>query len=242
METKPRFKNSFNVQGTFGELMHFKEEVIKMGWGQSKNSINDYSEKLIAFQFAGSGHKHGGKFWNIIDLNGNTCQSLSTPEGWKRALSLAEEKEEEVPEYIYFDSSLAAPSCYKIGKIYKVNHWFVESEKIGCSTDLRDKQYSWVSSTAEAFARQELLEEAKRRYPVGTVFAQMYGLAISHTSSGIFEIDKDNDIFMVTEDDYRWFVYRHCRWATIIPEEKTPTKEEIERVLNHLIKEHGKNI
>ena len=194
METKPRFKNSFGVTGTKGEIAHFKELADSIGWIKDSTLCN---KSLVWFESSLSKISSlSGKYWSPIKLKSPI--SLSTPEGWQRALSLAEEKEEEVPEY--YEAITSATNLTK-GKIYK----FVKM----CP-------------------RQELLEEAKRRYPVGTKYKSV--------PEGHMAIVRGDFIYLsnAITDGWGGVVYHNEQWAEIIPEEKAPTKEEIERVLNYL--------
>lgn len=163
METKPRFKNSFGVTGTQTELTLFGEEVKKIGWVYKKCTTHDFSEHLY-FKGGDIEIKYGlnrGQYWSPNSIEGSGINiDISTIEGWQRALSLAEEKEEV--------QALKDLTNITKGKVYK----FV---------DISDRLFTWIRiigdneyvdgydkkvlkpSTKEAHDRQELLEQAKKK-------------------------------------------------------------------------------
>lgn len=177
METKPRFKNSFGVKGTKGELLHFAE--------------------------------------------------ISYTEGWQRAISLAEEKEE-VPEYV--ECIQYSKNCLTKGKIYKV---FNSDASFTFIDDDRNTRNGWISrnfkpSTKEAFIRQELLEEARKRgYKEGVYIKTKEGVVASLI--GDLRWSKDT----ITTDYV--YIYKNGWWAEIITEEPRYTLSEISEALKETL-------
>lgn len=93
-----KFKNTFGVTGTQTEIDLFIKEVEKLGWkhqpyhGISVNAIFLNSNiKNIDLKI--------GCFWRSSNI-GSTTISLSTLSGWNKAVELASEEEEEIPEYV----------------------------------------------------------------------------------------------------------------------------------------------
>lgn len=59
---------------------------------------------------------------------------------------------------------------------------------------------------------QELLEEAKRRYPIGTVFRSFFGVMCTVKNKPCYNLGAYNSILI---DDV--YVYRDGRWAEVLP-------------------------
>ncbi len=159
MEIKPRFKNSFGVTGTETEIDLLKKHAISAGYN-FKNT--GYNRGLLWLE------GYTKMLWNPVSLSHPIC--LSTPEGWQRALSLAEEKEEEVPEYVKF---ICTYEKLTTGKIYKFNRWgegkmymWIEND-IGEDVGYATSQFEL--STKEAYERQELLEKTPTKEEIERV-------------------------------------------------------------------------
>lgn len=231
---KPRFKNSFGVTGTIGEIMHFKEIATSMGWHLT--SSHDGSK---AMNF----HGNNGHFWNTTrrEIHSIDNVSLSHPEGWQLALFLVEEKEEEVPEYVEAIRYNCPGSQFTCGKIYKV-HGFKPSGNYWLTSDNGNENNGWHKdnlkpSTKEAFTRQELLQEAQNRgYKRGVkVKSSYFNNAEFIIRNGVFYYESVGGLpSLIDNNDCNGnYIYYQGKWSEII-DESTPSKEEIERVLNHL--------
>lgn len=170
METRPKFKNSFGVSGTKGEMLHFREIVEDMGWKFQGNYAGGCFLIFKAGQEISPPLLKLNHYWEQ-DHQGSYPEEkmihLSTPEGWQRALYLAEEKEEEVPEYVEWNDQKDMIYELTVGKTYKLlaiehgNKYYVVENNNGCKCQYGSSFFK--PSTAEAYARQELLEEAKKR-------------------------------------------------------------------------------
>lgn len=126
--------------------------------------------------------------------------------------------EDKTPEYvecIYAESSFEEPTRFVEGEVLKV--YGVDN---GGQVKLyKDGYYDWYPldgllwkfkpSTKEAYDRQELLKEAKKRYPVGTKFKSIYSDEIITVKTNTYRVFEDNDVIV----DYFNFIYNGGKWA-----------------------------
>lgn len=153
-----KFKNTFGVTGTETEIDHFIKEVEKMGWNfKSTTSILD------CLFFNGD----NGEFWYRVSKIDNHVISLSTLDGWNKALELASEKEqEEIPEYVECINN-ANCSHLILGKIYPLiitkniqvfpDFYIIEDKK---RPEVYHKKH-FIDSTLEDFQIQEVVVNKK---------------------------------------------------------------------------------
>lgn len=154
---------------------------------------------------------------DIIDFNGLKVEV--TMNLIKANTELFVVEEELLPEYWectndYVDSE---DNEYITGSIYKAYNKYINNViRIGsfsCNEFFKP-------STKEAFERQELLEEAKRRYPVGTRFKSVLSGKIYTIKSTSYRwIIKGIEV-----DDAPW-VYYDGKWAEILTPLKISIKE-----------------
>lgn len=229
METKLRFKNSFGVMGTITEIELFAKEIRKLGWIHSEEMIarqRNYLPGTHLFLYS-DGHLYNGNYFTVIEY-----LSLSTLEGWKRAISLAEEKEEEVPEgkKEYWKLKNKADDLYfgrdyEFGKVYHES--YMPENILVCHPlifILKNWPHKWevaCPETNEDFIRQELLEEAKIRYPIGTRYKSCGGFEHITDRTPMFWGETNN----IYAKHNAGFIYDvNIKWAEIITE---PTLEKV---------------
>jgi hypothetical protein len=168
---------------------------------------------------------------------------LSLPDEWDKAIKLASEVEEEVPEYVKLVRTYGSGTGMTIGKIYKVcdtNIWVddlgVQRNTLkGCLEDvelIRSSKSEYDAQELE-FKKKELLEEAKKRYPVGTRYkiVHMPEVIREVTSHDLHEttfVNSSNRLHInllskhISGEDSRCeaaSVYFNGQWATIVEDE-----------------------
>jgi hypothetical protein len=110
-EIKMKFKNKFTVQGNESLLKAFEEETKKIGW-VFRNKINWVQGANTSIIYEGNATDS----CNWANHTGS-CKVYTLPNDWDKALELAKEVIEEIPEYV----ELLEEYCgYKKGDIAKV--------------------------------------------------------------------------------------------------------------------------
>lgn len=224
------FKNTFGVSGTETEINLFIESAIKIGW----TFIHDVSAKYkLYFIHNWSVYKKEGNFNRVYEERiGSTFICISTLEGWSKAIELASEEEEveSIPEYV--ECTHFPNLSFIKGKIYKIKSSIIDSELAGAHSIYEwhfNKKY-FTPSTLEAFQSQELLEEAKRKYPVGTKYKNVEYLgSIFEVQEGSFVFDDDKIIIFENGQPCVW---NAGQWTEIIPLE--PSRYTVEEFINKI--------
>lgn len=158
---------------------------------------------------------------DIIDFNGLKVEVTMNLIKANPELFVVEEEKELLPEYwecIKNDTTSTFLVKIQKGRIYKrcnierwnkhiVHHYGIYI----CTVGSKEQIKYFKPSTKEAFERQELLEEAKRRYPVGTRFKSVLsGKIYTIESTSHKWIDKG-----IEADNLPW-VYYDGNWAEIL--------------------------
>ena len=175
------FKNRFGVRGSVPLIKAFKSEVEQLGWKYDDNFTNwedlDNRAPNPLLYFCVDNHSSMKK--NHFSLSSSNSNVLTLPQDWNKALELAAEVEEEVvkvPEYVKCIKS--HNNQFTKDKIYETRDYFgsVKKDDNGDSNGITLEGYFIPSTKAEfdaqelEYKKQELLSEAKRRYPVGCKF------------------------------------------------------------------------
>ena len=136
-------------------------------------------------------------------------------------------EEELLPEYMECIKTVC--DNYTLGKIYKIIDYnnFPKQISIIGDNNYRNDIYCWEEgylscsnncfkpSIKEAFQRQELLEEAKRRYPVGTRFKGMFTDSV-YISEDKFVLKEMNIACTCDGRDIIIFDAGNNKWAVIL--------------------------
>lgn len=222
-----KFKNSFGVTGSETEINFFLKEIHKLGWKYL--SFNRLTT-LVYF------NAKEGEYNYCDSIIGTEEVLLSNASGWNRALLLANEEIEEAPEYVraLINSRAMGFSKGKIYIVYNIDSSFIFINNDRGYRNGFDKS-NFEPSTKEAYDYQELLKEAKRRYPVGVI---VKSLVLNYKgriiSDDIHEYSNHSKVWL-RADGFNALVYEDGIWAEIIPEEKTYTKSEIKEMFNRFI-------
>lgn len=216
MENK-KFKNSFCVKGTDTELFLFTNECEKLGWRKG-STCNIHKTNIIAFD------KYNGTYDYMYDCAANNISTLQIHD---YALGLAKEVVED-EKYFKLIGDLGAYPNTKPNYIYRLT----DKPYVYTASFMQNKfTEDWQECTKEDYDRQELLEEAKRRYPIGTIVKELTVIGEE------FVIEKHFD--SVKYQDQVWFsaqgkmrkvnalVYKNGEWAKVVKNEPKFTIDEI---------------
>lgn len=216
-----KFKNSFGVTGTPTEIELFRKEAEFLGWQVEKE---EYTSNKVSF------NNENSICYYVDNVIYGKRLSLSTPSGWKEAISLASEVDEEERYLMFYSHGIEL-----IGKLLEeCDRYILYNSGITYSVDKKDAK----QATKEDFDKQELLEEAKRRYPIGTKIRINYGGKNEAIIKGHEQIHPhclDEVWFAVKEarSNINFLpVYYRGKYAEIIPQEepKYTHKEWIDKI------------
>jgi len=210
-------------------------------------NINPLSKSITKKQFKSittAGFKNDLPKWD---------KQFSLPEEYNEALAFAKEQlldkywVEEVPEYVECINieGIGRKEWYILGKVYPVI-----KEEQGFNIPDEESGHSWnvyngvvwkyfKPSTKKAYDEQMLLQEIKKKYPVGTKF---YPAHVKNTkkegaycviTNDKFRIEFNNDIYALTDENlaysfdkkdgnnsYNRVVFSDGKYAEILPEIK----------------------
>jgi hypothetical protein len=168
-----KFKNTFAVTGSKSLLKAFEEELEVLGYEICKQScyktektiVNNWRNNINKISYAVIGHP------KIASVD----HHFILPQDWNKALELAAEVEEEIPEYIEATNNCSV--YYIKGYVYKVlDTKNLSSVRLTCSkkTDWANSETNlyvdfnkaeWKASTKEAYEAQfELKPEVGKWY------------------------------------------------------------------------------
>lgn len=187
-----KFKNSIAIRGNKALLRAFSEELNGLEYklvGENIDNYTGYKDTLETPMYITTNTSHAccknGEYTFAMN-NGAHSDSdyYALPQDWDKALELAKEVEEEIPEYIKCTGSAPESTKFTYNKIYKLeggsdNKRYNIKDNHGkiCNLPINGGVWIWVPSTKAEFdaqeleyKKQELLSEAKRRYPVGCKF------------------------------------------------------------------------
>ena len=220
-----KFKNDLYIEGSQSLLKAFAEEIEKLGWEYKNTMTSNCNPKSFSkgintlFCKKNEGY-YGQNYWTFENYS-----FLHLPQDWNKAIALASEVVEEIPEYVKCTNWLG--DLYTNGKIYKVADGIIihDSGKSHRNISYYGFTSKFIPSTLKEYDAQqleikkkELLDEANRRYPVGTKFySSLCG----------------NYVYTVESNDYYWYhnnqivvntttgpsIYTRGKWAEIIKEE-----------------------
>ena len=247
-----KFKNNFGVKGSLPLLKALKEEVEKLGWKYDNDFNSGHSKSNPDLYFNARRPKDAMKINHFSFSNASNCTIYTLPQQWDECLKAASELEEEIPEYIEFIDDTF--TCFTEGVIYPLN----EEGRCQCNTGeyLSAMQYpkdkKWMKpSTKSAYEKQQkefkiqkLLEEAARRYPVGTKFRCLVTNNIETIPKNTtFKIDWGgigNQIYSYVNERLFHKHYYNGKWAEIIEPKKEVEPWAIGTYVVFL-KEYGKS-
>jgi hypothetical protein len=240
-----KFKNSLNIAGSSALLSALRNELITIGY-------KDITEE----------HGFKAPFKGLTTYTNNKCClrgnynstygdsnpiELTLPQDWDKAIQLASEVEEEVPEYVKVIAAYNGSSGWWIpGDIYKVNSWKLTEGKglhatftqinnrtNGWSEDSFNTYNTWkkyfIPATKKEFDAQELefkkkelIEEAKRRgYKEGIKIILIRGKVgqTSCSTGGNFKYHNIQDELTLENNSSINTIYYQGEWATIVEDE-----------------------
>jgi hypothetical protein len=220
-----RFKNNFGVKGSLPLLMALKEEVEKLGWKYDY----DFAPwgKRPDLYFNANNEEVSMKTQHFSSSSVYTCTIYILPQQWDECLKAASELEERIPEYVrllHDDYGFKKDDIAKvIGK--KASGYIVfVPKRHSYSTQYPNVWYNiscTEPSTKEAYEKQqkefkikELLKEAERRYPVGTIVNSLGGNSKAAITEPTFTLRGNNPKLIQNHGDC--LVYDNGKWAEII--------------------------
>jgi hypothetical protein len=175
-----------------------------------------------------------GDYWGL-DKDGKQIYLYAS-----RTRTLAEIIElpnvKEVPEYV---ECINSSGWYALEKsvIYPIDHMINQCIIKSMRDAIREYPNDFEPSTKEAYEaqqekikREELLEEAKRMYPVGTMVNSLvpgYKKTISHKQE--YSYSRNEIWFNSLDGENNILVYENGKWAEIISTPKEMTVAELEK-------------
>lgn len=236
-----------HIHGKLLDNTYFQEEILVFG----KYKVGDI---VVSLKCVGKYRKIGEMFAVLSDSSKNrlyfepmTCST--EPESWRLATleeieaynqgirNVADIKPKDckvVPEYVECVSSKT--HHYKEGKIYTWPDTITEEGKPNKPDILKGGVWEFKPSTKEAYDEQqeklkmeELLNEAKRRYPTGTkvravldgpeLTTEIFTLTDSHYWASGSKVPA-----CYTEEGHPVCLHLSGKWAEIVKEEPKPTE------------------
>ncbi len=142
---------------------------------------------------------------------------------------------EEIPDYF---ECINVSKGFTLGKIYKLENTYNYPEEIAVKCDYGDiiEVASWTAkyiknnyncfkpTTKQAFEKQEMLEKAKKDYPVGTIFRSLIIpeelQEVTEATYSIKTIFGNGDLYATVRTDKHFgggCLFYRGKWAEIIP-------------------------
>jgi hypothetical protein len=181
------FKNEFGVEGSTSLIKAFKAEVESLGWIYDENftrwdDLSNRDNPLLYFCVDDNSTMKRNHF--SLSACDNKERIFILPQDWSKALELASEVEETIPEYVKCTGNGMCGNSFVYDRIYKLESGST-SKRYNIRRndgDIRDYLikgglWIWIPSSKAEFDAQEkrlkeeaLLKEAKLKYPIGTIF------------------------------------------------------------------------
>lgn len=157
-----KFKNQLAILGQVSLKEAFIKELSELGYQAHPRSIGfSYPDYPVQVNQYGGNGIYG--VWSNINHSGYSPIILTLPQDWNKALQLASEVEEQVPEYAECTlSNPIGPESFTKGKIYKVegvhpkypDMYLIEKDNLGSNTNGWYKK-NFIPSTKEKFEAQQ---------------------------------------------------------------------------------------
>lgn len=155
-----KFKNSICVQGTHILIEAFAKELLNLGY---KDCTID-RVNFISCTTYNSKDGINDSFFNCRDSYDKTLGMsgaihLVLPQDWNRALELASELEEEMPEYVEITDGFGC--WYKTGEIYKIYHADTKPGYLAYYNHPTDRAY-WIDSKQAKVISKEVYDKQQQ--------------------------------------------------------------------------------
>jgi hypothetical protein len=246
-----KFKNQLGIKGSFSLLKAFSEELENIGYKAHSKSNIDTARRYGIMQI----NQYGGNgiygYWSNLDHMDCNPTILFLPQDWNKALQLASETEEIIPEYVECIVDSAKNDCgtsnIEKGRIVKVSKEYAPSSKDRFYTvspgDLKiiAKNYPWKDDNSLAGTGYYYFKDFKP----STREAYEAQLNAPKYKVGDFAIANDkSELWYVTaieNKDYKLWVERDNKYVyysiSVLDEANYISKATDEQTLNFL-KEH----
>lgn len=234
-----KFKNKLAVTGSISLLKAFKEELVELGYNikdsmfdhytkYNYNLVTNWNDEDNKMSYCTNGHSR-------IKAN----QQFILPQDWNKALQLAAEVEEEIPEYVEWVNNIGCgglgwmcdKSDFKKGKIFCT--LTDDLPKSGLNTDKSNWRYAlskeWYAVNFKPSTKEAFDEQNKPKFKQGDwLYSEKENSLIKFKS-----VDSKNKI---ASDEYHQIVNDYIftgssDYVTDSYKVSLATKEQIEKIL-----------